>query len=198
MYALIPDIKNKKIMSLGCGSGEDSSYLEKLGAEESVGIDISSELIKIAKESYPQCSFEVMDMEHSDFPDSNFGFVYSSLAIHYIENWTQVFKEVYRILMPNSYFLFSCGNPVKDATGGNYLERIKFPGSLSVPGKDGVTVWHKSFGEIASEIKSSGFLIEQIVEPKPLKELKSIPPETYKKLNKIPKFVIFRLLKLGN
>jgi ubiquinone/menaquinone biosynthesis C-methylase UbiE len=29
MYALLPDVKNKKVLSVGCGSGEDSKYLKK-------------------------------------------------------------------------------------------------------------------------------------------------------------------------
>ncbi len=221
MYSLIPDIKNKSVLSLGCGSGEDSAYLKNLGANKSVGIDISSELIKIAKESHQGCRFEVMDMGHLNFPDSSFDFVYSSLAIHHIENWAKTFKEVYRVLKPNSYFLFSCGHPVKYAMEvldtethriskleisrnketkeitivGDYLNKTKYIDEL---GKDTVNSWHKSFSEIASELFSAGFLIEQIVEPRPLKKLEEISPETYKRLMKIPEFVIFRLLKPNN
>jgi len=222
MYALVPNIKNKKVLSLGCGSGEDSSHLKKLGAKKSVGIDISTELIKIATASYPDCNFEVMDMEHLNFPNSSFDFIYSSLAIHYMKNWTRVFKETYRVLKPNSYFLFSCGHPIRYAMKnvsdkkshiskleilkdrktkkiiitGDYLGITKIGNGLgSGLGSDNVITWRKSFSEISSEIFSAGFLIEQIVEPNPLKGLKNIFPEKYKKLSKIPEFVIFRLLK---
>lgn len=220
MYALVPDIKSKDVLSLGCGSGEDISYLKKLGAKRALGIDISSELIKIAAASHPECEFKVMNMEHLELPDSSFDFAYSSLAIHYIEDWTTVFKEVYRVLRPNSYFLFSCGHPVISAmavtdtdthkikklekiknkeTGeiavvGDFLSRAKLIDGL---GKDSVNAWRKSFGEISSEIASSGFLIERIVEPRPLEELNKFAPETYKTLNKIPEMIIFRLLKMN-
>lgn len=218
MYSLVPNIKNKKVISLGCGSGEDSSRLKKLGAKKSVGIDISTGLLKIAKESHSECDFQIMDMEHLKFPNSSFDFAYSSLAIHYLEDWTKVFKEVFRVLKPNSYFLFSCGHPVKYAmrsantdthifskleiaknikTGkitvtGDYLKRRKLIDGF---GKNSVTTWRKSFSEISSEIASSGFLIERIIDPKPLKKLQNIYPEKFKKLSKIPEFAIFRLLK---
>lgn len=218
MYDLIPNIKNKSVLSLGCGSGEDSSYLKKRGAKKSVGIDISSELIKIAAESHPECHFKHMNMECLDFPNSSFNFVYSSLAIHYNENWTKTFNEVYRVLKPKSYFLFSCSHPLKytmknsDAETNlidklklsknkkskeiilveNYLERVKIIDGL---GKNSVNTWHKPFGEISSELASAGFLIEKIIEPKPLKKLQNLFQETYKKLMKTPEFVIFRLLK---
>ena len=220
MRGLIPDIKNKTVISLGCGPGVDSVYLKSLGASKSVGIDISSGQIDIAKRNHPECDFEVMDMEHLRFPDSSFDFAYSSLAIDYIEDWTNVLKEVYRILKPNSYFLFSCEHPVKYSMDGantdtnwilkleimknketkeykiigDYLARKKIPDGF---GKNTVTHWKKSYSEISSEIKSSGFLIEQIVDPMPTEEMKGEFPEKYKKLSKIPEFTIFRLLKVS-
>jgi len=218
MIALIPNIKNKTVLSLGCGSGEDSSYLKKLGAKKSVGIDISSELIKIATQNHPECDFKTMNMECLTFQNSSFDFVYSSLAIHYIENWTKVFKEVYRVLKPKSYFLFSCSHPLtyglknsvietdlinklkssknkknkEISVVENYLERVKIFNGF---GKNTVNMWHKPFGEIVSELNSAGFLIEKIIEPKPLKKLRNLFPETYNKLVKTPEFIIFRLLK---
>lgn len=49
MYALLPDLSGKSVLSLGCGSGEDSAYLKKQGAAKSIGIDLSPALIEIAK-----------------------------------------------------------------------------------------------------------------------------------------------------
>lgn len=218
MYKLLPDLQNKSVLSLGCGSGEDSCYLKKQGAKESVGIDISEKMIEIAKKNSNNCLFKVMDMEHLDFPDNHFDFAYSSLAIHYIEDWTQVLKEVYRVIKPDSFFLFSCNHPVssalevtedsdhqkikqfakiKDKTDksvsfiGNYLSRK----SHDSTGGLNVTTWSKSFGEISSEIKQVGFLISDIVEPMPSKKMKSISSIDYETLVNIPDFAIFKLYK---
>ena len=220
MYSLLPDIKDKKVISLGCGSGEDSEYLRSLETSQSIGVDISEKLIDIAKSNYPKCDFKVMDMEKIDFSDSSFDFAYSSLAIHYIENWTNTFKEVYRILKPNSYFLFSCNHPLRSAMIasqnetekihqlaiikskttneitiiGNYLDRSKL--DIKIGKGTTITAWHKSISEIISEIKKAGFLIEDFVEPKPISEMESISLKDFKSLNKIPKFMIFKLIKI--
>src|SRR5438876_89922 len=77
MYNMLPDLQGKTVISLGCGSGEDCKYLQSKGAERVIGIDISKELIGIARTSYPSCEFEVMDMEQLEFPDRGFDFVYS-------------------------------------------------------------------------------------------------------------------------
>jgi SAM-dependent methyltransferase len=220
MYALMPDIRGKKVISLGCGSGEDSKHLKALGAAESVGIDLSPELIKIAKASYPQCDFQVMNMEQLNFPDSSFDFAYSSLALHYIEDWQKVFNEVFRILKPNSYFLFSCGHPVvmamamtenedkhhlrqlaivKDKIAktnvviGDYMNRHKLDSGLGSLGD--VTTWHKSFSEIFNQAKQTGFVLDELVEPRPLPPMEQLSNRDYIRLNKIPEFVIFRFIK---
>jgi len=216
MYSNLPDLTGKKVLSLGCGSGEDSIYLKKCGARESIGLDISEKLLEIAKESYPECSFHMMDMEKLDFEDETFDFAYSSLAIHYNEDWSKTFNEVYRVLKSGSYFLFSCGHPVYsalkirnqghkkykelsivknkekeevDITGDYLNQRVMPKGTMDV------TTWHKPIGQISLEISQSGFVIEKIFEPKPLEEMKEISKETYEELSKIPQFIIFKLLK---
>lgn len=219
MYALLPDLQGKKVLSIGCGSGEDSNYLKSKGAEVSVGIDLSSELIKIASKTYPDCEFKTMNMEKLEFADESFDFAYSSLAIHYLEDWTIAMKEAYRVLKPNSEFLFSCNHPVRFALvnvsaanidvskievskdkvtkevtiTGSYLDKRKIEDAL---GKDTVNIWHMPIGDISKVIHEAGFLIKTIVEPLPLEGMKEIKPESYKRLQKIPEFIIFKLIKI--
>jgi len=219
MYKLLPDLKGKSVLSLGCGSGEDSAYLKAQGAERSVGIDISSGLIEIARRDHTDCEFLVMNMEHLDFPDASFDFAYSSLAIHYLEDWSSMFSEVYRILKPGSQFQFSCGHPIYSALKktedtpersvrqlalitdrtaktaevvGGYLGRRKLDDALK---HMGVITWHKPISEIINEATSAGFLVEKFVEPKPLEKMKEISMRDYVKLSEVPYFMVIRLLK---
>lgn len=214
MYSLLPELKNKKVISIGCGSGEDCNQLQQRGAEVT-GVDISKKLIEIARSSYPECKFEVMDMENLKFADSSFDFAFSSLAIHYLEDWTQALKEAHRILKPGGEYLFSCGHPVYSAAEavkdneevsehqiarsknkvtnkvtvtGNYVDRRKLY-------FNGWVFWHKSIGEISSEIAKAGFVIERIHEPRPLPKMKQVSPNEYEILTKIPNFILFKLKK---
>jgi ubiquinone/menaquinone biosynthesis C-methylase UbiE len=158
-----------------------------------------------------------MDMEKLDFEDCVFDFVYSSLAIHYIVDWSRVFQEVYRVLKPNSFFLFSCNHPVSSSMEllrddedlsitqlsriknrkkntveiiGNYMEK-KSHTQQSLQ----VTTWHKSFGEIFDELTKANFVIDKLFEPLPLPKMKQISPTNYETLQKIPAFLILRLHK---
>lgn len=218
MYALLPNLKGKSVLSLGCGSGEDSRYLKQQGAAKSVGIDISPNMIAIATKSHPDCQFEVMNMERLNFDDASLDFAYSSLAIHYLKDWAPVFKEVFRVIKPGSSFLFSCGHPVttalaitenSDETRIRQLARITNKRTNTVTiigdylsqrpveelGAFDVTTWHKPIGQIVSEITASGFLVQDFIEPVPLPTMKNISSKDYDKLIKIPEFMIFKLLK---
>ena len=220
MYGLLPDLAGKSVLSLGCGSGEDSKYLKDQGANRSVGIDISEKLIKIAASTYRDCEFLTMDMELLDFPDASFDFAFASLAIHYLEQWSQALKEIYRVLQPNSYFLFSCNHPVTTAmrkTESSEVKSIKQlalisnkqEGTIEVIGdyldrhehnyglirSEGVTTWHKPFSEIIGESLAAGFSLDCLIEPRPLEKMREVSPKNYSRLNKVPFFLIIRLHK---
>ena len=53
MYKLLPKVKNKKILCIGCGVGQECAHFMAKGAKEVIGIDLSSGMIKAAKEQYP-------------------------------------------------------------------------------------------------------------------------------------------------
>jgi ubiquinone/menaquinone biosynthesis C-methylase UbiE len=219
IYSLLPDLKGKNIISLGCGSGEDSAYLKKQGASRSVGIDISKGLIGIAKKEYPECEFIVGDMEDLLFDDAEFDVVYSSFALHYLPTYDKVFKEAYRVLKPNGIIVFSVGHPISAAMetvintdkildkrlglvkdrktktkkiDGDYLSHES--SRTNIPQFD-VTSWKQPLSDTINQLVEPGFVIEKTVEPKPTKDFEKVAPEDYKLLLRIPDIIIFRAKK---
>lgn len=216
---LLPDLNGKRVLSLGCASGDDSAQFKVQGAAESVGIDISEQLVEIARKNHPECEFQEMDMEHLAFEDQSFDFVYASLALHYLEDWTQACAEVYRILKPGSSFLFACGHPLYSAmaitedtddiqiktlsvtkhkqqktaevVGDYFTRRVDATAGDSME----VTIWHKSISEIVKEVTAAGFLISAIAEPMPEPEIEAFKPLNYQILSKIPSMLIMKLEK---
>ena len=75
MRELLPDLAGKKVLMLGCGTGEESLLLREFGASDIIGVDLSEESIRLAKESYPECEFIVGDMHKLPFNDKSFDFI---------------------------------------------------------------------------------------------------------------------------
>src|SRR5215471_16934197 len=58
------------VADLGCGPGHVSRYLCEQGVAM-VGIDLSPEMVRVAKESNPGIEFHVGDMNGLDLPDAS-------------------------------------------------------------------------------------------------------------------------------
>tara|TARA_B100000508_G_scaffold39647_1_gene31083 strand:- start:3286 stop:4053 length:768 start_codon:yes stop_codon:yes gene_type:complete len=218
MYSRLPDLSDKRVLCLGCGTGEECNHLNEV-AQEIVGVDISEGLINYAKKSYPELEFHVMDMEKLDFEDNSFDYVYSSLVMHYVDSWTKTLSEVHRILRPGGTFLFSTHHP---ATWG--AERLRENGKrtsllgyikdletkeaqvlgdyLNTHKVD--TVWFKEFPvsffhrpleSMFDDILSSELTLKKLLEPKPVEKTKEVDLRFYKIREKIPIFIIFELQK---
>jgi len=219
MYKKLPDLSDKSILCVGCGTGEECDYLMKQGAKRVVGIDISSGLIEYAKKSYPKIEFHVMDMEKIEFPDNSFDYIYSSLTMHYVDDWVKPLTEIRRVLKNKGIFLFSTHHPVKWGAEkveedsqktflmgysknkkeqtcriyGDYLNTRKIDDVWFNEFK--VSYYHRPLSEIIGDIIKSGFVISDFVEPKPLKSVIKEKPNFYDIHSKIPLFMIFELKK---
>lgn len=85
LFSLIPDLKNKKVLDLGCGFGEHCIRCINNGAKKVVGIDISEKMPEAARKenSSPGIDYRNMPMENLSQIDEPFDVVISSLAFHY-------------------------------------------------------------------------------------------------------------------
>lgn len=221
--AELPNLEGLDVLSIGCGSGVDARWLADNGAKKVIGVDISTGLLDIAKRENPDISFLEMDMEKLDFPDESFDLAYSSLAIHYVDDWTPALKEARRVLRPHGTYVFSCGHPIDTAveyrkddqakyaylgrkieleTGkrtifGDYLV-VKDGGIKPIEGTLGdmeVVVYHRTFGKMIEQIRSAGFIIEKVVEPQPTPDMQQANPDMFEQLSRIPVFMIWVLKK---
>ncbi|MGE5392286.1 MAG: class I SAM-dependent methyltransferase [Candidatus Saccharibacteria bacterium] len=220
MYGKLPDLAGLEVLCIGCGSGEECDRLKKLGAAKVVGIDISRGLIEQAKYAFPGVEFLVMDMEKMNFPDSSFDFIYSSLTLHYAKEWTGILRNAFRILRLEGRVLFSTHHPIKWGAEsaregkrssvllgyykyddekekweifGDYLNTRRVQGKWFDELE--VAYYHKPLSEILREIRESGFVVSDFLEPKAAAGAKKIRPDFYEIHQKIPLFMIFELFK---
>jgi ubiquinone/menaquinone biosynthesis C-methylase UbiE len=114
---LLGDIKNKKVIDLGCGSGQNAVALAKMGADVTA-IDFSKGQIeqtkRLASRQKVKIKSIVSDLEDlSKLKNNSFDLAISACAIAYIKNINKAFKEAYRILKPGGQFILSEMNPLQ-------------------------------------------------------------------------------------
>ncbi len=109
------NIKNKKVLELGCGGGQCSIFLSKNGAICS-GIDISKKqiqyAIKLAEKNDAKINYYVGSGNNlSRFKNNEFDIVLSVFAMQYISNLDKCLNEVSRTLKKGGKFIFSLDHP---------------------------------------------------------------------------------------
>ena len=106
-----------KLLDLGCGGGQPlTAYFADKGFEVT-GIDISREMIEIAKTQIPQGRFFVSDMVECRFNREEFDVIVSAFAIIHVprERQLTLFKKIFDWLKKNgTAYLVLANREVKD------------------------------------------------------------------------------------
>jgi 2-polyprenyl-3-methyl-5-hydroxy-6-metoxy-1,4-benzoquinol methylase len=103
---------DKDILEVGCGRGHMLSKLST--AKSRVGIDPSSEAIKLAKEKEEGLDFSVGYAESLLYKDNKFDVVYSLEVIEHVLDYETMIIEIHRVLRPGGCLFIQTPNyPVK-------------------------------------------------------------------------------------
>lgn len=93
---------------LGCGPGQVARYLHDHGVDV-VGIDLSPQMVALARQENPGIEFQQGDMRTLPLPDDALAGATAFYSIIHIphEDVTSVLKEVRRVLKPGGVLLLS-------------------------------------------------------------------------------------------
>src|SRR6201984_933968 len=108
LRALLPDLRGRRVLDLGCGFGWFCRWAREQGAGFVLGIDVSEKMLARAAEAPPDpaIAYTLADMEHLELPPASFDVVYSSLALHYVEKLDRLISNEYRSLASVGRFVF--------------------------------------------------------------------------------------------
>jgi len=87
--------KETKVLDISCGTGELLKKLE--GKADLYGIDISEEMLKIAKQKLSSATLQKADVHKLPFEDNSFDHVLSTEAFHHYYNQQKALKEMVRV-----------------------------------------------------------------------------------------------------
>lgn len=99
--------EDERILDVGCGTGELTNELSKSGATI-VGIDASEQMIRKAKEQFPNIEFFVKDATNFSF-DEPFDAAFSNATLHWINDQLKALQCVYNSLKEGGRFVFEMG-----------------------------------------------------------------------------------------
>lgn len=188
---LLPDLKGKRVLDLGCGFGWFCRWAREAGAARVWGLDVSERMLARARTdtadpavTYRRADLETVDLDTMDRGDGAapgpFDLIYSSLAFHYLENLDRLIGQVATVLDPAGWLVFSVehpictapGNPgwITDAEGRKVwpVERYLDEGPRSTNWlAEGVIKQHRSIATYLNLLLDRGLMLEHLEEWSP-------------------------------
>jgi len=198
VISLLPTVAGKRVLDAGCGPGVYARWLVDQGAEV-VGLDSSEKMLTIARQRLAgRAHFVQADLgQPLGFLDGSFDLVLCPLVLEYVKDWTSTFKEFFRLLREPGYFVFSAGHPADEFfehhAQGNYfatelvdMDWRGFGVEINVP------YYRRPLSAMIDPLLEAGFILERLLEPRPIPEFKKEDSHDYEKLMRQPGFICFR------
>jgi len=202
VYALLPDVAGKRVLDAGCGPGIYAAWLLAHGAEV-VGLDVSAKMVEFAEQRL-QGRARIMQADLSQPLDflaaDSFDLIVSALALDYVRDWQAVFREFFRVLRAPGYFVFSVGHPSDEFyehhPTGNYFETELVKVDWKAFGQRvPMPYYRRPLSAMIEPLLAAGFVLERLVEPRPVPKFANEDPKDYAKLMRQPGFICFRARK---
>lgn len=188
---LMPSLKGKRVLDLGCGYGWHCKYAADEGAEEVLGIDQSPRMLEEAlrRNRDDRLRYRVCALEEYEYPKETWDVALSNLALHYVADLEKIFRKVYRTLRPEGVFLFNIEHPVftagvdQDWVYGSDgkpqywpVDDYFYPGPRSTHFLGcQVVKQHHTLTQILGGVLEAGFVLEAVEEAQPPQSMMNIP-----------------------
>lgn len=193
---LLGDVAGQHVLDAACGPGHYARELHRRGARVT-GFDQSPRMVELSRGRVPEAEFRVHDAADplAWLPSGSVDVVLLALALEYLDDRVTALRELHRVLRPWGVLVLSRMHPTGDwlRHGGSYFDvRVV------------EEVWHDSWPmrywlapleTTCEELRRAGFLIEQLVEPRPVPQAAALRPELYEQLQREPRgFLAIRAL----
>jgi SAM-dependent methyltransferase len=195
MLDALPPVEGCDVLDAGCGPGFYADWLASHGARV-VAVDASRRMTDIAKARLgDRVAVHAADMADlgSLVSARSLDLVVSSLAVHYVDDLDALFAEWARVLRPGGHVVLSTHHPfydLKRVRRGGYTRTEIVEDSWGWLGT--VRYYHRPLGALLAPLIAAGFLIELVDEPAPTEALRAVDPEGFRKLARMPGFLIVR------
>ena len=176
---LVGDVRGRRILDAGCGSGPLAAELVARGADVT-GFDGSPAMIDLARRRLGgTVPLTVHDLaEPLPYEDESFDVVVASLVLHYLEDWDAPLAEIRRVLRPGGRLVASVNHPfaqVLNAPDDDYFVTRLYSEDIELNGQTTeLTFWHRPLREVVRAVTGAGLDLRVLDEPGPSTDT---PPE---------------------
>ncbi|GAS82262.1 class I SAM-dependent methyltransferase [Paenibacillus amylolyticus] len=174
-HHLFGEISEKKILEIGCGSGQSLRYLGERQASVLWGTDLSENQIEKTQQLLTSCGLSATLLcspmeEDCGIPKDYFDIVYSIYAIGWTTDLEGTFLQIASYLKKDGVFIFSWSHPIHKCVAAEedrlVFEKCYFDESwYSVTlGESKLALSDRKLSTYVNALAKAGFVIEQFIE----------------------------------
>jgi SAM-dependent methyltransferase len=172
---ILASIEGKEYVELGCGGGQGSVGTAELGAETVVGVDLSGEQLRHARQLRDfygvEARFLEGDVTNLPLADGTFDVASSEAAFQMVERIDRALLETHRVLRDGGVFVLSVPHPLYESldpeTGT--IERSYFdtgPRGITIDEEYGseLIVFDRTVADLHGALLDAGFEVRRLIE----------------------------------
>lgn len=172
---LFDDVSGKKVLEIGCGSGQSLKYIGERNASELWGMDLSENQIEKTRQLLAAHGLSAQLIcspmeEECGIPGDYFDFVYSVYAIGWTTDLECTFGRIASYLKKDGVFIFSWSHPIHKCVVAendtltfkkSYFDESWYSVSL---GENELNLSDRKLSTYVNALAKAGFVIEQMIE----------------------------------
>jgi SAM-dependent methyltransferase len=197
---LAGDLRDRRILDLGCGAATFGRYALAQGARTYVGVDASENMVAAARETLAgtRGRVEYAEIETWEYPAAAFDLVVSSLTLQYVADLDGVLAGAHRALVARGFIVFSVEHPIitscaRGWQGGprqDWIVDDYFVVGLRETAWLGGQVirQHRTVEDYVAALQAAGLILDRLRESRPERERFADEAE-YERRRRIPLFL---------
>jgi len=218
LFPLLGNMKNKKVLDAGCGTGYLCRLLAEKGARVT-GVDLSKKFIEIAKQYDNKKPLGVRylraDLAHiPELTASSFNLVVSVYVLCDVRDYDKAIKEFARVLKPDGRLVFLIEHPCFSWSAGGWEHTpldsnrtedwLFFKVDKYFTRRTQECQWGRlprllnfcrPLSDYFHSLKKHGFLIADLIEPQPTSRSLRRRPREWDAENRVPPVLIIDALR---
>jgi SAM-dependent methyltransferase len=107
---LLAAVPAGRALDAACGTGRHAKHLSV--KHETFGVDVSPEMLAVARETAPEATFETGDLEALPFPNGHFDVVVCALALCHLADLTAAVCEIGRVARSGAKVVLTDPHPM--------------------------------------------------------------------------------------